>query len=92
MYRKQVAFQLERTVPGTFLMQGLLGGVLGGFVAAYIAALAWKEENFVMTLDLVSLAVFTGGIVGIIKATIMRGVVYLIGIQYRALTRVAATI
>ena len=92
MYRKHVAFQLEKTVPGTFLMQGLLGGVMGGFVAAIIAAMAWKEDSFVMTLDLASLALFTGGIVGMIKATLMRGLVLLTGIQYRASTRVTATI
>jgi hypothetical protein len=91
MNNKPGAFQLEKTVPGTFLMQGLLGGALGGFVAAYVAAIAWKEDSFVMTLDLTSLAVFTGGIVGMIKATLMRGLVLLTGIQYRAITRVAAT-
>lgn len=91
MNNKPGSFQLEQTVPGTFLMQGVFGGALGGFVAAYIAAIAWKENNFLMTLDLTSLAVFTGGIVGMIKATLMRGLVFLTGIQYRAITRVAAT-
>jgi hypothetical protein len=91
MNNKPGSFQLEKTVPGTFLMQGLLGGALGGFVAAYVAAIAWKEDSFVMTLDLTSLAVFTGGIVGMIKATLMRGLVLLTGIQYRAITRVTAT-
>jgi|GEM_PF-2305386 len=91
MYRKQGAFQLEKTVPGTFLMQGLLGGVLGGFIAALAATIAWGEDKFLMTLDLTSLAVFTGGSIGMIKATLMWGVVRLTGIQYRAVTRVAAT-
>ena len=91
MYRKHVAFQLERTVPGTFLMQGLLGGALGGFVAAVTAAIALKENIYLMTLDLAALAVFTGGIVGIIKATLMWGLVHLTGIQYRAITRVTVT-
>ncbi|HET6977525.1 MAG TPA: hypothetical protein VFI24_14440 [Pyrinomonadaceae bacterium] len=91
MYRKQVAFQLEKTVPGTFLMQGLLGGALGGFVASVVAALAWKENTFVMALDVAALAIFTGGIIGIIKAALMRGVAWVSGIQYRAITRVAIT-
>jgi len=91
MNNKPGAFQLEKSVPGTFLMQGALGGVLGGYVAALIAAIAWNEDNFVMTLDLTSLAVFTGGIIGVSKATLMWGVVRLTGIKYRAVTRVAST-
>ena len=91
MNNKPGSFQLEQTIPGAFIAQGLFGGALGGFVAAYIAAIAWKENNFLMTVDLTSLAVFTGGIVGMIKATLMRGLVLLTGIKYRAITRVATT-
>jgi hypothetical protein len=91
MNSKPGSFQLEKKVPGTFLMQGLLGGVLGGYVAAIIAGIAWNEDNFIMTLDLTALLVFTGGIVGIVKATFMWGLVRLTGIKYRAATRVTTT-
>ena len=91
MNTKPTSFQLEKIVPGTFLMQGLLGGVLGGFVAGVAAAMAWKENSFVMTLDLTSLAVFTGAIIGMIKAMLMWGLVRLTGIQYKAITRVTLT-
>lgn len=91
MNSKQIPFQLEKTVPGTFLLQGLLGGVLGGFVAALIGAVAWAETNLIMTLDLTGLAVITGAIVGVIKAAFMRGVIWLTGIRYRVITRVTAT-
>ena len=91
MNNKSGAFQLEKSVPGTFLMQGALGGVLGGYVAALIGAIAWRKTDFVRTLGLTNLTVFTGAIFGVIKATLMWGVVRLTGIQYRAFTRVAAT-
>jgi hypothetical protein len=88
---KPVSFQLEKTVPGTFLMQGALGGLLGGFVAALITEIMWGEGNFTMTIDLTSLALFAGGIIGPIKGTVMWLVFRLTGIQYRAITRVTAT-
>jgi len=91
MNSKPGSFQLEKRVPGTFLMQGFLGGVLGGFVAAIIAGIAWPDNNFVMTLDRTALAVSTGAIIGIIKATFMFGVVRLTGIKYRAIMRVTTT-
>jgi hypothetical protein len=91
MDRKQVSFQLEKTVPGNFLMQGLLGGVLGGFIAAVIAAMGSYEKSFVMKVELASYGVLAAGILGIITATLMWGVVRLTGIQYGAITRLAAT-
>ncbi len=91
MNSKPGSFQLEKTVPGAFLMQGLMGGVLGGFVAAIIAGIAWDKNNFVMTLDLTALAVFTGGIIGLVKATLMWGIVRLTGINYPAISRVTTT-
>jgi len=91
MNNKSGAFQLEKSVPGTFLMQGALGGVLGGYVAALIGAIAWRKTDFVRTLELTNLTVFTGAIIGVIKATLMWAVVRLTGIQYRAFTRVAVT-
>jgi len=51
----------------------------------------WGEGNFTMILDLTSLALFAGGIIGPIKATLMWAVFRLTGMQYRAITRVAAT-
>jgi len=88
---KQVPFQLEKDFPGTFLIQGVLGGVLGGFLSALIAAIAWRETYISAILELTFLTVFTGGIIGMIKATVMWGVYRLAGIQLRALARVTAT-
>jgi hypothetical protein len=89
MYRKQVAFQLERTVPGTFLMQGLLGGLLGGFVATLVAMIAWKPSDFSSVFDLTATAIVFSGISGVIKAEFMWGAYRLFDIQLRALARVA---
>jgi len=91
MNNKPRAFQLEKSVPGTFLMQGALGGVLGGYVGALIGAIAWRETDFAGTLELTNLTVFYGAFIGVIKATLMWGVVRVTGIQYRAFTRVAAS-
>ena len=91
MNSKPASFQLEKNFPGTFIVQGVLGGVVGGFVAALIAGIAWGDNNFFATVQLVYLTFFYGAIIGMIKATFMFGVVRLTGIQYRAITRVAAT-
>jgi hypothetical protein len=91
MYLKQVPFQLEKTVPGTFLMQGLLGGVLGGFVAALIAVAAWKTNDYRAALQIASLGVVTGAIVGVIKSILLWGAYQLTGIRMIAATRIAAT-
>lgn len=90
MNSKPGSFQLENSVPGTFLMQGGLGGVLGGYVAALIAAIAWRGD-FAMNLNLMPVAISMGAIIGVIKATVMWVVVRWTGIQYRALTRVTVT-
>lgn len=92
MNSKPGAFQLEKTVPGTFLMQGGLGGVLGGYVAALIGVIVWRETDLVRMLWLLNATVLYGAIIGVIKATVMWGVVRLTGIQHRAITRVATTI
>jgi len=91
MNSKPGSFQLENSVPGTFLMQGALGGMLGGYVAALIAAIAWRGD-FAMNLNLTPVAISMGAIIGVIKATVMWVVVRWTGIQYRALTRVIVTV
>lgn len=91
MYLKSVPFHLEKTVPGTFMMQGLLGGMLGGFVAALIAVVAWHENDYEAVFQLASYAMITGGIVGVIKSTLMWAVYILTKIRLTAATRVSAT-
>jgi hypothetical protein len=91
MYLKQVPFHLEKTVPGTFMMQGLLGGMLGGFVAALVAVIAWHENELSEVLQLASYAMITGGIVGVVKSTLMWAVYILTKIRLTAATRVSAT-
>ena len=88
---KQVPFQLEKTVPGTFLMQGLLGGVLGGFFAALIAIIAWDENDFRGTLNLAIAGVCTGAIVGVIKSILIWGVYRLTNTRLTAVARVSGT-
>jgi hypothetical protein len=89
MYRKQVPFQLEKTVPGAFLTQGLLGGVLGGFVAAVVGAIVWGINDLGSALQLLYLAVFISGITSVIKATVIWGLYRLTGFQMRAVARLA---
>jgi len=91
MYLKQVPFQVEKTVPGTFLMQGLLGGMLGGFFAALIAIIAWNEDNFWGALNLGIAGVCTGAIVGVIKSILIWGVYRLTDTRLTAVARVSGT-
>lgn len=91
MYLKHVPFQLEKTVPGTFLMQGLLGGVLGGFFTALVGGIAWRANDFWPELNLACIAVYTGAIVGVIKSMLMGGAYYLTNIRLTAARRVSAT-
>ena len=91
MYLKQVPFQLEKTVPATFLMQGLLGGLLGGFLAALIAVIAWDENSFWGTLQLALIGMYTGAIIGVIKSALIWGAYRITGIRMIAVTRVTAT-
>jgi hypothetical protein len=91
MSLKHVPFQIEKTVPGTFLMQGLLGGVLGGFVAGLIGGIVWGTDDFWPALNLAYIAVYTGGIVGVIKSPLIWGAYRLSGVRMTAITRVTAT-
>ena len=97
MNTQRGSFQLERTVPGAFLLQGLTGGALGAFVyltllCLYIGVDESNSERigmlFLFTLVCMCLV---GGTLGLIKAMIMWGIYRVTGFQMTALVRVAMT-
>jgi hypothetical protein len=84
-------FQLEDTVPGTFLLQGLFGGQVGGFICV-VASCLWQETaDFSWVAPLTLYLMVVGAILGVIKATIMWGFYRLTGIRMPALARVAVS-
>ena len=86
------AFQLEETVPGTFILQGLLGGVISGFIWVLAITLSTEKPEFHETLGLAPCVMFAVAVLGASKALITRGIQALTGIQMRAGVRVALLI
>src|ERR1051326_7977318 len=92
------SFQLEKTVPGAFLLQGLTGGALGAFI--YLTLLCLRigadesnsERVGMLLLFIVVCMCLVGGTLGVIKATIMWGVYRVTGFQMTVLARVAMTL
>ena len=82
-------FQLEETVPGTFLLQGFAGGALGGFTYV-VASVPWVGvADFNLVALLTPFFMFAGAMLGVFKASIMWGFYRLTGIRMGALARVA---
>jgi len=90
MRTKHFSFQLEETIPGTFLAQGWLGGILTGYV--YTAAYCLSNPN--ESADLPKFFpwfLVLGTIVGIFKSIIMWMPYRVFRFQVRPITRVAIT-
>jgi hypothetical protein len=92
MKTKSLSFQLEETVPGAFILQGLLGGALSGFMWMLVITLRTEKPEVDHTLILTPYVMFAGAVLGAIKALITRGVQALTGTQMRAGVRVALLI
>ena len=97
MNRRRESFQLEKTVPGAFLLQGLTGGALGAFIyltllCLYTGADVSNSGRVGMLLLFVLVCMcLVGGTLGVIKATIMWGIYRVTGFQMTVLPRVAMT-
>jgi hypothetical protein len=91
------SFQLEKTAPGIFLLQGIMGGALGAFIWLVLVFLyrgikSTPNENVDSILLYLPLFMFAiGGTYGLIKATIMWGIYHITGMQMPALARVGLT-
>ena len=91
MRTRKLSFELEKTVPGLFLLQGLLGGLVAGVV--YAAAICFWNERFKF-IDGVVIAAYlgiAGSVAGVFKSIIMWAPYVLTRIQLRLATRVAIT-
>jgi hypothetical protein len=97
MNTQRGSFQLEKTAPGTFLLQGIMGGALGVFILVvlilvYRGVKSIPNENADSILLYLPLFMFaTGGMYGLIKATIIWGIYRATGMQMPAVARVGLT-
>ncbi|HJP90692.1 MAG TPA: hypothetical protein VJ875_01980 [Pyrinomonadaceae bacterium] len=91
MNTQRGSFQLERTFPGAFLLQGIAGGALGAFIYTVMLCFYWGSNPDALTNVLIFTAICMfpfGAALGVIKATIVWGIYRLTGIQMSAFTRV----
>ena len=96
MNTKRPSFQLEQTVPGAFLLQGFLGGALGLFLYVVLVSLNKEADenvsnNIGHTLLFTPIYMLCGGMLGVIKATIMWGIRRVTGLNMPAFARVVMT-
>ena len=91
MRTKHLSFELEKTIPGIFLLQGWLGGIVAGVV--YTAAICfWKERfAFIEAVFISAYLGILGSVAGVFKSIIMWVPYVLTRIQLRRATRVAIT-
>jgi hypothetical protein len=88
---KNQPFQLEETVPGIFLLQGWLGGALSGFTYVVAVSLWFGTASFDRMIVITPIAMVAGGIIGVIKGTMMWAIYRLTGIRMGAFARVAVS-
>ena len=86
------SFALEKILPGTFVLQGILGGILGGFI--YVAATTLRSDKPDLTEVLVvtPLFMFAGAIFGALMATTIWMLPLASGLRMGAGMRVALVI
>ena len=71
MKQADSSFELEKLVPGTFVLQGILGGMLGGFVWVWALILWSTKPDYVEMVSIIPQTVFVGAISGAILATVL---------------------
>jgi hypothetical protein len=85
------SFELEKTLPGTFLFQGWLGGIVASVVYTAALCLSTGRFKFIDAVFMCCYLVIAGSAAGVIKSVIMWVPYVLTRIQVRAATRVAIT-
>jgi hypothetical protein len=91
MRTRNLSFQLEKKLPGIFLLQGGFGGIVAGLV--YVAAMCFWDEHFNFTDALFVSPYFSilGSVAGVFKSILMWVPYRLTKIQVRPATRVMIT-
>jgi len=90
MRTRNLSFQLEKTFPGVFLLQGWFGGLVTGLV--YTAALCfWNSYQFTDAVFMSPYFFILGSFTGVFKSIIMWVPYRLTRIQVRPVTRVVIT-
>lgn len=83
------SFRLEKTLHGTFLLQGCLGGILSGFVYTVAIGLWDKHVKFFDALVTAAFLIPFVSMLGVMKSIVMWAPYRLAKFQPRDLTRVA---
>ena len=88
MRTKHVPFQLDDTIPGAVLVQGFAGGMLAGLI--YLSAIAYGRAAipFVVLAAAMPIVMLGGGMIGIIKATLIYAFYRFTGSKLSAAARV----
>ena len=90
MRTRNLSFQLEKTFPGVFLLQGWFGGLVTGLV--YTAALCfWHPYEFTDAVFMSPYFFILGSFAGVFKSIVMWVPYRLTKIQVRPVTRVLIT-
>jgi hypothetical protein len=90
MRTRNLSFQLEKTLPGVFLLQGWFGGIMAGLV--YVAAICfWQSDKFTDAVFMSPYFFILGSFAGVFKSIVMWVPYSLIKIQVRPVTRVVIT-
>jgi len=91
MRTRNLSFQLEKTVPGVFLLQGCFGGILGGLVYTAEICLSVQRFEFVDSVWIAAYLVIAGSVAGLCKSIIMWAPYILTKVQIRPAARVLIT-
>jgi len=71
MNKADSSFALESLIPGTFVLQGILGGMLGGFVWVWALIYCTHEPQYMEMISIIPQTTFVGAIFGAILATVI---------------------
>jgi hypothetical protein len=91
MRTRNLSFQVEKTVPGVFLLQGCLGGILGGLVYTAEICLTVPRFEFVDAVWIAAYLVIAGSVAGFCKSIIMWVPYILTKVQIHPAARVLIT-
>ncbi len=91
MRTRNLSFQLEKTVPGLFLLQGCFGGMAGGLVYTAAICLSVPRFEFMDALVIAAYLVIAGSVAGLCKSIIMWAPYILTKVQIRPTARVLIT-
>jgi hypothetical protein len=91
MRTRNLSFQLEKKLPGIFLLQGCFGGMAGGLVYTAAICLSVPRFEFMDAVVIAAYLVIAGSVAGLCKSIIMWAPYILTKVQIRPTARVLIT-